>query len=72
MNYTIAATEEVHTGFKAQFDKSGNEYIVWVSLHGATHKKRYDNRDDAVDAYLRITKAIVTSRYDWDGRKALL
>ncbi len=74
MNYTITSTEYVHGGYKVNFDKTGNQYLVGFTneyTREYTHKT-YDTMQEALSVYQKFVEAFITGDYSYETRKSWL
>jgi hypothetical protein len=74
MNYTIACTEELHTGFSVEIDNRKRVTIMQKreDQESLFKGKDYETADEARAAYMRIVKCILASTYSFEVRAAML
>jgi hypothetical protein len=74
MNYTIASTKEVHTGFSVDIDNNRRVTVVQKQedKESLFKGKDYETAAEAHAAYMRIVECILTSTYSFEDRAAML
>lgn len=77
MNYTAASIKEIHTGFEADID---NQNYVSIRQHDPEDEyttikrsgKQYATREEAKEAFLRMSMCILDGTYSFEDRAAML
>jgi hypothetical protein len=77
MNYTVASIKGHHTGFEASID---NQNYVFIRQHDPEDEyttlnrasKKYETREEAKEAFLKISICILDGTYSFEDRAKML
>lgn len=74
MLYTIAILEEVQSGIKVKFNKSGNQYQVCMYNEARKEftSKTFDEIADALAVFQKFASSIVLGLYSYEDRRKWL
>ena len=77
MMYTVASIKGHHTGFEASIDNHNNVYIrqhdpedEYVTLKRTG--KKYETREEAKEAFMKISICILDGTYNFEDRAKML